>query len=191
MRQALHDMPAVSGKLGHPDVFLTMTCNPKWPEITRELKPGQTPVDRPDLCCRVFNMKIKKLMHVVKEEEIFGKVVAYAKVIEFQKRGLPHAHCIFILDQESKNRLRSPEAVNDIISAEIPPESEGRLRDIVVRHSIHNPCGPQENPSAVCLGKRAPPRVTRGGRGGRGEFLKRNFRVAIRGRSGRDPPRIL
>nr|ABA98321.1 hypothetical protein LOC_Os12g25260 [Oryza sativa Japonica Group] len=32
-----------------PDVFLIMTINPKWDEITCELEPGQTPQDHPDL----------------------------------------------------------------------------------------------------------------------------------------------
>ena len=29
--------------------------------------------------------------------EVLGKVVAYMHVIEFQKRGLPHAHILLIL----------------------------------------------------------------------------------------------
>ena len=33
-------------KLGKSDVFLTFTCNPKWPEITENLLPGQTTDDR-------------------------------------------------------------------------------------------------------------------------------------------------
>ena len=40
---------AVVAKLGKPDLFLTITCNPKWPEIVNNLLPGQTASDRPDL----------------------------------------------------------------------------------------------------------------------------------------------
>ena len=39
---------------GAPDLFITMTCNQNWPEITSELLPGQTPKDRHDLIARVF-----------------------------------------------------------------------------------------------------------------------------------------
>ena len=154
MRNALHDMLAVTTQLGHPDIFLTMTCNPKWPEITRQLKPGQTAADRPDLCARVFNMKSKAMIQHVVDEEIFGKVVAHVKVIEFQKRGLPHAHCIFVLDRETKNNLKNPVNVDKIISAEIPPDSDPELRDVVLKHNVHVPCG-EENPQAVCMGVRA------------------------------------
>ncbi|PKY36918.1 hypothetical protein RhiirB3_310683, partial [Rhizophagus irregularis] len=48
----------------------------------------------------------------------FGKVLAYLYTIEFQKRGLPHAHVLLILAQTYK-----PKTVADydtIISAEIP-----------------------------------------------------------------------
>ncbi|EEE53147.1 hypothetical protein OsJ_35966 [Oryza sativa Japonica Group] len=39
-----------------PDVFLIMTINPKWDEITCELEPGQTPQDHPDLVTRISVM---------------------------------------------------------------------------------------------------------------------------------------
>ncbi|GFU06758.1 helitron_like_N domain-containing protein [Trichonephila clavipes] len=52
---------------GTPDLFVTFTCNPSWPEITVELLPGQVAADRVDLVARVFQQKIKKMMHVIKE----------------------------------------------------------------------------------------------------------------------------
>ena len=33
---------------GRPDLFITFTCNPKWPEMTILLFPGQTSSDRHD-----------------------------------------------------------------------------------------------------------------------------------------------
>ncbi len=65
MRQKMHDIIATSTKLGHPDIFLTMTCNPNWVEIQRSLLPGQSAQDRPDLCARVFKLKLQALMEVV------------------------------------------------------------------------------------------------------------------------------
>lgn len=41
MGQQLQDMIAISSSLGHPDVFLTVTSNPKLPEITDSLLPNQ------------------------------------------------------------------------------------------------------------------------------------------------------
>ena len=62
---------------GYPDIFLTFTCNAKWPEITRfttlmKLKPSC----RPDILCRVFKMKLQTLMTTIKEQKLFGQVKA-------------------------------------------------------------------------------------------------------------------
>lgn len=71
-----------------------MTCNPERPEIFRKLFHNQNDEDRHDICARVFHMKLQEMMHSIQIKEIFGKVVAYFRVIEFQKMGLPHAHYI-------------------------------------------------------------------------------------------------
>ncbi len=54
MRQKMHDIIATSNTLGFPDIFLTMTCNPHWTEITESLEPGQSGKDRIDPCNRSF-----------------------------------------------------------------------------------------------------------------------------------------
>ncbi|CAE1253268.1 unnamed protein product [Acanthosepion pharaonis] len=54
-------------KYGRPDLFITFTCNPKWYAIAKELMPGQSDYDRPDLIAR------------------------------WQKGGLPHAHILICL----------------------------------------------------------------------------------------------
>ena len=43
------DAMAICRKHGRPEYFITMTCNPKWPEILAELRPGQSPEDRPEV----------------------------------------------------------------------------------------------------------------------------------------------
>jgi len=40
MRRRYMDAMALVRKYGRPDIFLTMTCNPNWDEIRRELYPG-------------------------------------------------------------------------------------------------------------------------------------------------------
>ena len=152
MRQQMHDIIAISNQIGHPDIFLTMTGNPSWLEITRALLPSQPPQDRPGLCTRVFRPKMKDLMSLVIDEEVFGTVVAHVRVIEFQKRGLPHAQVIFFLDEVSMNDLRTPENVDRIISAEIPSAQDPELQEVVLKHMIHNKCG-KHNPTAVCMGE--------------------------------------
>jgi hypothetical protein len=61
MRRRYMDAMALVRRFGKPDIFLTMTCNPKWEEIKRELYSGQTPQDRSDLVVQVFKAKLEEL----------------------------------------------------------------------------------------------------------------------------------
>ena len=55
---------------GHPDLLITTTTNPDWPEIKDNLLPGQDPQDCPDMVAHVFRLKALKL---VKSEMVFGR----------------------------------------------------------------------------------------------------------------------
>ncbi|KAL8542678.1 hypothetical protein ACS0TY_003526 [Phlomoides rotata] len=60
-----------------------MTCNPKWPEVVRFLKErGLRLEDRLDILCRVFKMKLDRMIKDLKDNMIFGKVDAskYLKI---------------------------------------------------------------------------------------------------------------
>ena len=57
MHQQSLDSMALYQTFGHPHLFITMTTNPDWPEITAHLKNGETALDRPELVSRVFNAK--------------------------------------------------------------------------------------------------------------------------------------
>ena len=143
-----------------PDFFITMTCNPKWEEIVRELREGETAQDRPDLVARVFKLKKDKLIKDINAGKVLGKVPAYLWVIEFQKRGLPHAHILVILSDEDRLSLASD--VDNIICAELPPDPETfqpgtekreqaeRLENIVLKNMVHGPCG-KVNLSSPCM----------------------------------------
>jgi hypothetical protein len=74
MIQLYQDAMSIVRKHGKPDLFITFTCNPSWPEIKRELLYNQTASDRPDLCSRVFNLKLKSLLKDLKENHVLGKV---------------------------------------------------------------------------------------------------------------------
>src|SRR6202007_1975753 len=102
MQLLYQDSIAIIREFGKPDLFVTVTCNPKWPEIVDELLPNQQANDRPDLIARVFKLKLKSITNDLFVKGIFGRVIAHVHVIEFQKRGLPHAHILMILTSEDK-----------------------------------------------------------------------------------------
>lgn len=69
--------------------------------------------------------------------------------IEFQKRGLPHAHILIFLALCS--RIVQPSEIDHIITAEIPNEStDPDLYKIVSNFMIHGPCGVQRL-SSPCM----------------------------------------
>jgi hypothetical protein len=84
---------AICRDLGNPSLFITMTTNPKWPEIVQRLLPGQTAADCPAIVCRAFKGRMDKLLQFFKSSR-FGGIVYVVSVIEFQKRGLPHVHIL-------------------------------------------------------------------------------------------------
>jgi len=87
MKQCLQDALALARYHKKIDLFITVTCNPNWPEITRELLPGQTAADRPDLCARVFNMKKQAIIEDIYKHGIFGKAVTYVYTIDTGGKG--------------------------------------------------------------------------------------------------------
>ena len=118
MQQLYQDSMAIVREYGKPDLFVTVTCNPNWPEITNELLPNQQASDRPDLISRVFKLKLKSITNDLFVKGVLGKVIAHVHVIEFQKRGLPHAHILMILSPEDKPK--TPEDFDKLVCAEIP-----------------------------------------------------------------------
>jgi hypothetical protein len=149
MYQQLQDSLAIARFFRKVDLFITITCNPHWPEITRESYPGQSSYDRVELVTRVFKEKVDAIMEDIRKNHIFGQCVADVTVIEFQKRGLPHAHCLIFLKEGSK--IVTPQDVDSIISAEWPdPIAQPKLFDTVSKCMVHGPCG-SLNPAASCM----------------------------------------
>lgn len=66
-------------KFGKPDLFITFTCNPTWPEITDNLLPNQTASDRPDLVDRVFKLKLEALLKDIVVYGVLGEVPVAAE----------------------------------------------------------------------------------------------------------------
>ncbi len=148
MVQLYQDAMAIVRNLGKPDLFITMTCNPEWPEIQDELLAGQSANDRPDLVARVFRLKLDRLLKDITKDHIFGRVKGYTYVVEWQKRGLPHAHLLVILHPEDKPR--TPEDIDRFVCARLPDQREQpMLFNIVTKCMLHGPCGPGR--SSPCM----------------------------------------
>lgn len=103
-------------------------------------------------------------MNVIVRKEMFGKVVAIFYTIEFQKRGLPHAHILITLSDADK--IQGVTDIDKTVCAEIrDPNTHPKLHEYVIKHMIHGPCG-ISNPNSVCMqngrcGKEFPKDFTR------------------------------
>ena len=146
MQQLCQDALAINRYYGGGDLFITMTANPGWPEIQSALFPGQSASDRPDLVVRAFRAKLKSLIKDI-NQGVLGDTNAYLYTIEFQKRGLPHAHIIVFLKPHAK--LHSPEDIDSLMSSEFP-EDNPELLELIKKFMVHGPCGDQ-NPNAPCM----------------------------------------
>lgn len=148
MMQNYQDAMAIVRKYGKPDLFVTFTCNPAWPEIVNTIQPWETANNRPDIVVRVFHAKVKELLRLLHTVKIFGSVKAYLYTVEYQKRNLPHIHLLLTLEDDCK--FRSPDEIDKVVSAEIPDPSNEKLFKLVQAHMIHGPCG-NLNPNCVCM----------------------------------------
>ncbi|GFV03806.1 hypothetical protein TNCV_1877541 [Trichonephila clavipes] len=78
--------------------------------------------------------------------KIFGCVCCFMYSVEWQKRGLPHAHILIWLETEIR-----AEKTDDVIRAELPDqEVDPELFDVVKTHMVHGPCG-SYNPRSPCM----------------------------------------
>ena len=132
-----------------PDFFITMTCNPKWREITKNLLTGQRASDHPDIVAHVFHMKLNELLDDITKRLIFGVTLAALHGIESQKHGLPHAHMLFILRSEDK--VHNASNINSIVYTKIPnKDTDPELFNTIHSSMVHGPCGVL-NPKCVCM----------------------------------------
>ncbi|GKA07138.1 helicase [Tanacetum coccineum] len=142
MMQNYQDAMALCRTYGNPDLFITFTSNPKWPEILEMLTyfPRQKSHDRPEIGTRVFKIKLTELLDDLTKKHVFGESQGVVYVIEFQKRGLPHAHILLWLEEHCK--CKTPSDIDDIISAELPsPTDDLDAYKTVTDYMLHGPCG--------------------------------------------------
>jgi hypothetical protein len=161
MGQLFQDFMAICRAFQKPDLFLTMTANPNWPEIQDALLEEKLPdptsnthrrkqiaSDRPDIVACVFEQKKNALLKDIRGGAL-GKVVANIHTIEFQKRGLPHMHLLIFLDPT--NKIHNAHDIDSIVSAQIPdPVTQPLLYETVTNCMVHGPCG-NIKPKAKCM----------------------------------------
>ena len=76
MEQLYFDGMAICGNLGFPDLFLTFTCNPTWPEIQRKCNElNCRPDECPKIVTKIFKMNLDDLIYFLKGGKPFGKLL--------------------------------------------------------------------------------------------------------------------
>ncbi|CAF2141007.1 unnamed protein product [Rotaria magnacalcarata] len=129
MHEYTQDAMTYVKNYGRPDLFVTFTRNATWEEIQEELLDGQNPFDRHDLLARVFRQKLIKLMNIITKSHVFRPTRCWMYSIEWQKRGLPHAHILIWLKEKIK-----PDEIDSVISAALPDrQQDPRLFQIIVK----------------------------------------------------------
>ncbi|GKA90027.1 hypothetical protein Tco_0811839 [Tanacetum coccineum] len=97
------------------------------------------------LICADITKILRKRLKLGKHEHGNGRArkepgESLVYVIEFQKRGLPHAHILLWLEEHCK--CKTPSDIDDIISAELPsPTDDPNAYKIVTDYMLHGPCG--------------------------------------------------
>jgi len=77
LQENFQDAMTICHALGYPSLFITFTCNPKWPELVRLFsKFACHAEDRPDLVVRVFKIKLDRLIRDITKDKLFGKYLA-------------------------------------------------------------------------------------------------------------------
>ncbi|GJU76825.1 hypothetical protein Tco_1273895 [Tanacetum coccineum] len=110
------------------------------PKIISELHPAYMALQYP-------------LLFSYGDDGFCGKIPYYTNrvvyVIEFKKRGLPHAHILLWLEDNSK--CKTAAQIDDIISAELPsPTDDPDGYKAVTDYMLHGPCG-KDGRYAPCI----------------------------------------
>lgn len=75
MRKRYTDAMVSVQRFGKPDLFVTITYNPNWPEIKQELGAIDLVQDRLDLVTRIFRAKLEELKDYLFKKQVFGPLL--------------------------------------------------------------------------------------------------------------------
>ncbi len=97
----------------------------------------------------MFKIKLKELINDIHKKHILGRTIVGIYVVEFQKRGLPHAHIFIFFIKDCKPH--TVEDVDHMITAELPNSETNKLvHETVARCMMHGPSG-AVFPNAPCM----------------------------------------
>ena len=119
-QKLIADALTIVSKLKDQTYFITFTCNLKWEEITERLFLDQNASDGPDIVCMVFEAELQMFMRNLPRYLNGRKNIHPSHVVEFQTRGLPHAHILVKTELEPT----TPAKIDNVISAELPSDPE-------------------------------------------------------------------
>jgi hypothetical protein len=141
----ISDSLAIAAAYGLPTFFVTFTCNSNWPEIQNQLRPGQDFMDVPIVVVRVFRHKLATLESTLKSMFPNASRLLYMiHAVEFQKRGLLHAHILLKYERDCIH----PDDIDAVVNAEIPSDpNDAQLVHTFMMHS-HPPLS--KEPSKYC-----------------------------------------
>ena len=133
---------AVAAEYGKSTVFLTVTTNLNWKELRDALPPGQTAYDNPLITNRIFKKKLDALIFNLRHGKYFGgRETEYdIRSIEYQHRGLPHAHLVIRLKNAEFDSAADEIAFIDahfstqLVDATVDPEGHKLVRKFMVHH---------------------------------------------------------
>ena len=77
--QNFQDAMAICHWAGYPNLFITFTCNAKWPEIQYmldETGSKQKPAERSEIVDRVFMIKLKELLRDIVQGKRFRETTS-------------------------------------------------------------------------------------------------------------------
>jgi hypothetical protein len=107
LRKKSRDALSLVAEYGRPTFFLTLTCNPDWEELQEVIPEDHNAYIAADRTVQVFKMKLDKFLENLRNGHYFssyskdGTIKRYpvyiVDVIEYQNRGLPHAHIVYQL----------------------------------------------------------------------------------------------
>lgn len=126
------DALCIVRKTGRPHFLLTVTFNREWEEVQAELRGSNTQLD-PNLTVRIFHHRLQKLMKTL--STCFGSLVYSIMVIEFQKRGHPHAHLILRVAPDLPFSK-----IDAVVTGELARGTsafEKRARELQLKHMQH------------------------------------------------------
>jgi len=77
MDQLYFDGMTICSYMGFLDLFITLTCNPKWPKISKALiKLKLSSTNRPNIVSRVLKIKFEQLLTDLSKNHLLGETIA-------------------------------------------------------------------------------------------------------------------